>query len=41
MMELSTVYKSGYVVIILSIISTMLVWISIWKIMRLNGLCSG
>jgi hypothetical protein len=37
MMELSTVYKSGYVVIILSIISTMLVWISIWKIMRLNG----
>jgi len=28
-MELSTVYKSGYVVIILSIISTMLVWISI------------
>ena len=29
MMELSTVYKSGYVVIILSILSTMLVWISI------------
>ena len=37
MMDLSTVYKSGYVVIILSILSTMLVWISIWKIMRLNG----
>ena len=37
MMELSTVYKSGYVVIVLSIISTMLVWISIWKIMHLNG----
>ena len=29
MMDLSTVYKSGYVVIILSILSTMLVWISI------------
>ena len=29
MMELSTVYKSGYVVIILSILSTLLVWISI------------
>ena len=27
MMDLSTVYKTGYVVIILSIISTMLVWI--------------
>ena len=40
MMDLSTVYKSGYVVIILSILSTMLVWISIWKIMRLNGWCS-
>ena len=37
MMDLSTVYKSGYVVIILSILSTMLVWISIWKIMLLNG----
>ena len=37
MMDLSTVYKSGYVVIILSILSTMLVWFSIWKIMRLNG----
>ena len=37
MMDLSTVYKSGYVVIILSILSTMLVWISIWKIMHLNG----
>ena len=37
MMDLSTVYKSGYVVVILSILSTMLVWISIWKIMRLNG----
>ncbi len=29
MMELSTVYKSGYAVIILSFLSTMLVWISI------------
>ena len=37
MMDLSTVYKSGYVVIILSILSTMLVWFSIWKIIRLNG----
>ena len=37
MMELSTVYKTGYVVIILSILSTILVWVSIWKIMPLNG----
>ena len=29
MMELSTVYKSGYVVIVLSTLSTILVWISI------------
>ena len=29
MMELSIVYKSGYVVIILSIFSTILIWISI------------
>ena len=29
MMELSTVYKTGYVVIILSILSTILVWVSI------------
>ena len=29
MMDLSTVYKSGYLVIIVSILSTMLVWISI------------
>ena len=29
MMELSTVYKSGYIVIILSLLSTVLVWISI------------
>ena len=29
MMELSSVYKSGYVVIILSILSTTMVWISI------------
>ena len=29
MMELSIVYKSGYVVIILSILSTILVWVSI------------
>ena len=37
MMDLRTVYKSGYLVIILSILSTILVWVSIWKIMRLNG----
>ena len=29
MMELNMVYKSGYVVIILSILSTILIWISI------------
>jgi succinate dehydrogenase / fumarate reductase cytochrome b subunit len=29
MMELSIVYRSGYVVIILSILSTVLIWISI------------
>ena len=29
MMELSTVYKTGYVVIILSILSTILVWVSV------------
>ena len=35
--DFSNVYKSGYVVLILSILSTLLVWISIWKVMLLNG----
>ena len=40
MMNLSIVYKSSYAVIVLSILSTLLVWISIWKTMWINGFYS-
>jgi len=37
MMELGAVYKSAYVVLALSILSTLFVWLSVWKIMQING----
>ena len=37
LMDLNIVYKSAYVVIFLSILSTVLVWVSVWKIIAENG----